>query len=363
MKRASRLFIAVLALFAVSACKGGDDPCEGAACNDAATDGAPADAPDTSMPDTCVGPPGLYADDDCEQVASGLMAYEPKYWLWSDGLDKERYLFLPAGAAIDTSNPDLWEFPVGTRVYKNFVENGKRLETRLIERTAATGDDDGWVFRTFRWNHAQNEATEVFDGQADVLGTTHNIPSIQDCRNCHNTNAQDALLSVGAIQLNHSLPGATLASLTAAGRISMPISADDATIPGNATTQNALGYMHANCGNCHRPGGTAGGSSLPQLWVGVGIDDVLDTPAYVSTVDICTTGWPTQGIKIKRVNPMSPGLSAIWQRMGERDMEPPIFIDVDQMPPLATEVVDTNGRNVIAAWINSLADTPETTCP
>ena len=40
----------------------------------------------------------------------------PRYPLWSDGAEKQRYLSLPPGTQIDTSNMDDWKFPVGTRV-------------------------------------------------------------------------------------------------------------------------------------------------------------------------------------------------------------------------------------------------------
>ena len=351
----------LLVLSVVASGCGGNEPCEGAACGDAATDGATdaTDASDASdaAPDPCVGPPGLYADTDCEVLAAGIMTYEPAYWLWSDGLDKERFLFLPEGTQINTLDPDFWRFPVGTKSWKHFIVNGRRVETRYIERLPDGQGNSGWSYRTFRWNFAQTAVTEVTAGEEDVVGTTHDIPSQGDCLTCHSRGVQDALLSVSAIQLNHALPGMTLASLAAANRLSHTVDPSAATIPGTTVERAAFGYMHANCGNCHRT--ESGSIPAPfglELWVPVGETDATLLPAYVTSVDQCTTNWTNGGYPnfVPRVDPRVPAHSAIYIRMGRRDMTPPITVDENQMPPLGTEIADIAGRNIIQSWINTL---------
>jgi hypothetical protein len=47
-----------------------------------------------------------------------VVAFAPQYPLWSDGAGKRRWLSLPPGQAIDASDPDAWQFPVGTRLWK-----------------------------------------------------------------------------------------------------------------------------------------------------------------------------------------------------------------------------------------------------
>jgi len=84
----------------------------------------------------CQGPPGLYENGSCSKLASGVRPYEPAYALWSDGAEKERFIYLPPGSKIDTQNPDRWRFQVGTRLYKTFAVDGRRIETRLIEKVA-----------------------------------------------------------------------------------------------------------------------------------------------------------------------------------------------------------------------------------
>src|SRR5690349_12770363 len=56
---------------------------------------------------------GLYRDIASKELRPDLHPYEPRYALWSDGADKKRWLYLPPSAAIDTADPDHWQFPVG----------------------------------------------------------------------------------------------------------------------------------------------------------------------------------------------------------------------------------------------------------
>ena len=77
-----------------------------------------------------------------QKPADGVLSYQPAYELWSDGAEKERFVYLPPETQIDTSNPDRWTFPVGTRFYKTFAVGGKRIETRLIEKVAPEPGED-----------------------------------------------------------------------------------------------------------------------------------------------------------------------------------------------------------------------------
>ena len=83
---------------------------------------------------------GLFADAARESLAPGVMAYAPRFQLWSDGAEKRRWLWLPPGTRIDTSDMDSWVFPVGTKFWKEFTRDGVRVETRLLEKLGP-GDD------------------------------------------------------------------------------------------------------------------------------------------------------------------------------------------------------------------------------
>lgn len=141
------------------------------------------------------------------------IAFSPQYPLWSDGSAKRRWLYLPPGTAIDTSKPDAWEFPPGTKAWKEFSEDGRRIETRFIERLA----DGSWRYATYLWNREGSDATLA---PAEGIGK---IPSRADCLACHE-GAAVPILGYSAVQLKLSLPA-------------------------------ALGYLHGNCGHCHNDAG------------------------------------------------------------------------------------------------------------
>src|SRR6185503_2542131 len=69
------------------------------------------------------------------------------------------------------------------------------------------------------------------------------------CPRCH-AGRSDRLLGSTALQLSHAGPGLTIDTLIAEGRLSHP-PASPLALPGDAETQYALAYLHANCGQCH----------------------------------------------------------------------------------------------------------------
>lgn len=99
----------------------------------------PKAAPDRApTPATAPLPPtlaatGLYGADG--ELAPDLIAFSPQYPLWTDGLLKRRWLVLPPGATIDAVDADAWQFPPGTRLWKEFARptDGRPVETRFVE--------------------------------------------------------------------------------------------------------------------------------------------------------------------------------------------------------------------------------------
>jgi hypothetical protein len=146
---------------------------------------------------------------------AGATAFTPQYPLWSDGSDKRRWISLPPGTAIDKSNPDAWQFPAGTRAWKEFSRDGRKIETRFIERLA----DGSWRYASYVWNEEGTRATLAPAHGIARLG----IPSRADCLACHE-GAPVPILGYSAVQLHAKLP-------------------------------RALGYLHGNCGHCHNDSG------------------------------------------------------------------------------------------------------------
>ena len=145
---------------------------------------------------------GLYADPATLTADPQNRPFSPQYPLWSDGAQKARWMRLPAGTAIDAADIDRWEFPVGTRFWKEFAFNGRKVETRFLRK-----DGPGsWSFASYVWNDAQTEAELVpVDGIPGVIevapGRRHAIPSVEDCRACHDS-ARTEILGFTALQLS-----------------------------------------------------------------------------------------------------------------------------------------------------------------
>lgn len=153
----------------------------------------------------------------------GVVAFTPSHALWSDGSAKRRWLYLPPGTAIDKSNPDAWDFPRGTKAWKEF-SRGARIETRLIERLG----DGSWRYAAYQWNEEGTRALLAPERGVPALA----IPSREDCLACHEA-APVPILGYSAVQI------------------------------GAAPRDPALGYLHANCGHCHNDTGPLAAVELP----------------------------------------------------------------------------------------------------
>jgi hypothetical protein len=282
-------------------------------------------------------------------LGESVQFFEPLYWLWSDGSDKARWVYLPPGATIDATDPDHWELPVGTKFWKEFAPGGGRVETRLIERTGEGPED--FRFTSYQWMTPDaTDATLVHaDGQRNASGTEHHIPSEVQCHRCHD-GLDERALGFSAIQLNHDLPGVTLQSLNAQNLLVPPVSMD-VQIPGTGVTQEALGYLHANCGNCHNdtPGIPLETLPEPQMYLRVLTTNATpeSTWAYTTAVNQELTQADTLGLTL-RISGGDPAMSAVSSRMSIRFSE-------NQMPPIATEMVDAMGSATVNAWIETLA--------
>ena len=126
---------------------------------------------------------GLFDAAQPGRVAAGVTEYEPSFALWSDGADKRRWLALPPGARIDSSDLDAWSFPVGTKFWKEFARNGRRIETRLLVKRGP-GERD-WAGAAYVWDSDQRDADLTPDGVKDAGGSGHDVPSAAECAGCH----------------------------------------------------------------------------------------------------------------------------------------------------------------------------------
>lgn len=279
---------------------------------------------------------GLYRDPATHTLADGVLTYDVHYPLWSDGSEKLRYLYLPPGTTIDLTQPDRWQFPVGTRAWKEFRVAGRRLETRLLEKV-----ETGWRMVSYVWDPAETDALATPRGAPDVLGTTHDVPDMEDCRKCHR-GAADGLIGVSALQLGRDGVD-RLVALGLIPRATAPTG--DLLPPGTGVVRDALGYLHGNCGHCHNDLHPL--SRLESLRLALHVSDRVpeDTPTYRTALRFVTR-HEVDGTTITIV-PGMPEQSQLWARM--RTVVPEA-----RMPSVGREVVDEEAVRVVGEWIGGL---------
>jgi cytochrome c553 len=272
-----------------------------------------------------------------------IRAYAPAFALWSDGASKRRWVSLPEGARIDTSNPDDWSFPVGTRFWKEFSLAGRRIETRLLTKVGPGGDD--WAGAAYVWDADQRDATLTPEGVEDADGQGYEVPSATACRGCHG-GRQSHVLGFSALQLAQPGLPLTLDHLASEGRLTRvprraPVSAGS-LITGSDLERSALGYLHANCAHCHnqqRPEREDGARCYdPQRSIDFSLPSSLTNPAGAPAITTTVPRFVTPG------EPDASRLIALVSRRG--------FLL--HMPPLGSHRVDADGVRLLRAWIEGM---------
>ena len=288
---------------------------------------------------------GLFAELDAEHetITSGVIAYTPAFPLWSDGAEKRRWLSLPKDAVIDVSDPDDWQFPKGTKLWKEFSRDGARVETRLMYKF---GDGEAeWAAAAYIWRADGSDADLSPEGASNARGTAHDVPDATRCMGCHG-GRKGRVLGFSAIQLANATgdDAVSLSDLFAAGVLSAEL--PNATVPGNDTERAALGYLHANCGHCHnasRPKNDGPRCYDPKRDIDMlltvsRLDNVRETATYETVVG-------------SAIEPGDPDDSEVIERMSRRSEGE---IGTEQMPPVATERVDTEAVALLEKWISAM---------
>lgn len=309
----------------------------------------------TAQPPQRLTETGLYAGRGTAVVDARNRSFAPQYPLWTDGAAKARWISIPEGATIDTSDPGRWTFPVGTKMWKEFSFGGKKVETRLVWKTA----DGAWLYAAYVWNDEQTEAFLAPEaGVPDVVevapGRFHSIPSRSDCVACHRGGKGESL-GFDALQLSDDRdplaphaeplkPGmVTLSTLVEEGRLT-PDRREWVAHPPRIEAQTpreraALGYLAANCGACHNSRG-------PLARLGLVLAHEPGAAALRSTVDVAGA-YAVPGVApelSRRIAPGAPERSTLVHRMKSRR-------PMSQMPPLGSVVPDAEAIELVRGWI------------
>ncbi len=287
---------------------------------------------------------GLFVDTaDRTEIHERATLFEPKYALWTNGSEKERYVVVPEGEAIDSSAED-WEFPVGTLFFKTFSypkDGGSvPVETRVIRLT-----EDGFVFDVYQWNEDGTDAALLESRTSTKVEVTvdgdtfeHEIPSRLQCRMCHESQ-EPRIIGFDELRLNYALPGhdkTQLEELADRGVISHLAAAPLAIEEEDPLTLGVLGYLQGNCVHCHNGGD--GVNSAFSMDYRVAVENL---------VGVDTTSELLSGLRVKAGVPEESALFLALSANPESTTSQP-------MPPVGVQRVDAEAVEMVEEWIVSL---------
>ena len=309
--------------------------------------------------------------------ADFLIPYEPIEAFWSDGMEKKRWMVIPNDGIHNNSEEKIlnsssgWQFPTGSVFIKHFElssagltgQSVRRIETRFL----VNGADGKYYGITYRWLPSGEDAILLDTGldeeisyvaeDGSMQSQIWHYPSRDECFTCHREEA-GSILGARTYQLNKEIPypltGRTANQLHTLSSLEMlsdslslqEIASIQALVSSEDTTatleSRAKSYLEVNCSNCHAPG--------------IGLRSSFDT-RFETSLD---SSGMIYGTLLEYVDnsthlivPGDTAKSAIYQRL--KSLE-----DGISMPPLAKNVVDQKGMELIGEWIMSLEDTVAT---
>ena len=278
---------------------------------------------------------GFFTDGAAQRPAAGVTPYRLQTPLWSDGADKQRFVYVPQGAKVRAQGDALLDFPPGSALIKSFRLDGRLIETRVLLRRA-----QGWVALPYQWNADQTEARLAARGPGGQA-ISYAIPNKNQCKECHA--AGGAVTPIGPKAWN--LSAEWLAMFARSGRLDrvpavarrVPLWEDRAKVP---VAMAARGYLEANCAHCHNPRGAASNSGLYLGW------DVTD-PVQLGVGKRPVAAGRGAGNLEFDIVPGDPAHSILAYRMAS--LEGGVA-----MPEVGRGVVDPAGQAVVERWIKEM---------
>jgi hypothetical protein len=265
----------------------------------------------------------------------------------------------PAECPQGTQDDGKWVMPVGTVMVKNFLFDGKMVETRLLMHAA----DKKWVGYSYQWNEAQTEATVLPDDRLAVdfnTGTRTvkwNYPNRFDCNGCH---AQEAEGAIGpeTRQMNRVVGGmnqidrwkamslfeGTGPATPYQAALVLPVTGQLGTATGTLD-EKVRSYMHANCAYCHRP------DSQLVNWMDFRLGTAVKDMGICGVEPRKSTVGVDGALLLKPADPMK---SVMWLRMHAEKTD-----DKTRMPQIGTYVVDQPATQLMSDWITAMTACPQ----
>lgn len=267
----------------------------------------------------------------------GVFQYQLNTPLFSDYAEKLRFVYLPEGSTVEYNNKEVFDFPIGSVIIKNFyypldfrdASKGRRImETRLLLH-----ETDGWNALEYVWNDEQTEAFLEVAGDtktvsyvyADGKKKSHeySIPNLNQCKGCHNRNEKMTPIGPSARQLNGELNGQNqllhLAELGILKNLPAISEVPKASVWNDPTTgsldERARIWLDINCAHCHRPEGPASTSGLnlsihnqDLASLGFGKSPVAAGRGSGNRQYDIVKGKPDESILYFRLNSTDPGI-------------------------------------------------------
>jgi uncharacterized repeat protein (TIGR03806 family) len=297
--------------------------------------------------------------------ATGVIPYTLNSPLFSDYAFKKRFIKIPVGKQVIYNADDVFEFPEGTVLIKNFYypadftrpeENLRILETRLLINEAGE-----WKAMPYIWNDKQTEAYlnvagksiavewKQTDGQLRKIN--YSVPNLNQCKGCHLRGDKVMPIGPSARQLNGNytyLQGsqnqlefwkanALLTSLPAIQSVSKLAAYEDESI---AVNERARAWLEVNCAHCHRADGPAKNSGLHLLAtetdpakLGIGKAPVAAGKGSGGLLYGIVPGNPDESILQYRIESIHPGI---------------------MMPELGRTITHEEGVALVRQWIKEM---------
>lgn len=263
--------------------------------------------------------------------AAGVYPYSVAATPWHDGATAERRIALPGTETVRVENGRA-VFPKDGVLAKTLSLHGRKVETQVLHF-----DGKEWQGFTYAWSDDQSDATLVGPRGAErTIGDQRwTFHARATCMGCHGVSWVRYLQGFNEAQLGSDAK--RLRDLRILGNGVLGGGPDDP----KALDDRARAYLHVNCAVCHRPGG--GGTSTMDLRAHKAPKDMNALNVRPSFGDF--------GIQdAYLVAGGDPSRSTLYYRMAKTGH--------GRMPYIGSSVVDREGLELIARWIESLPAAP-----
>ena len=294
------------------------------------------------------------------EPAINVLPYSINSPLFSDYAFKKRFVKIPEGVKFVYDGKDVFDFPEGSILIKNFyypADFRKPTErTRLLETRLLILKDNSWDALTYVWNDEQTEANLDVAGRTIPVSWTHtdgmlrsidySVPSVNQCKGCHLKGDRVMPIGPSARQLNRGEPKnqllewherGVLAGLPDMSAVPQMASYEDEN---EITADRARAWLEVNCAHCHRPDGQAKTSGLylaadvlSPMEIGVGKAPVAAGKGSGGRMFSIVPSRPDESILLYRIESIDPGI---------------------MMPEMGRKLVHAEGVDLVRRWIQEM---------